>query len=99
MCHAVQFPDPHWKLRNRKKRIVQPQLVEAAAQLIAPDGQVFLQSDVQEVLSWTSDCAANLIAMKMGHCSEHDSDSGSAAVTKAKSCLVCPDPFCTEACA
>lgn len=48
----VQFPDPHWKLRNRKKRIVQPQLVAAVAQLIAPGGQVFLQSDVQEVHLW-----------------------------------------------
>lgn len=48
----MQFPDPHWKLRNRKKRIVQPQLVAAVAQLIAPGGQVFLQSDVQEVHLW-----------------------------------------------
>ncbi len=45
----VQFPDPHWKMRNRKKRIVQPQLVEGAAKLLAAGGQVFLQSDVQEV--------------------------------------------------
>ena len=45
----MQFPDPHWKLRNRKRRIVQPQLVQQVAQLIAPGGQVFLQSDVQEV--------------------------------------------------
>ena len=36
-------------MRNRKKRIVQPQLVEAVARLLAPGGQVFLQSDVQEV--------------------------------------------------
>ncbi len=47
--HLVQFPDPHWKMRNRKKRIVQPQLVEAVAKLLAADGRVFLQSDVQEV--------------------------------------------------
>ena len=46
---CMQFPDPHWKLRNRKKRIVQPQLVKAVANLLAPQGQVFLQSDVQEV--------------------------------------------------
>jgi len=45
----VQFPDPHWKMRNRKKRIVQPQLVEAVAKLLAAGGRVFLQSDVQEV--------------------------------------------------
>ncbi len=47
--HLVQFPDPHWKLRNRKKRIVQPQLVEGVAKLLAAGGRVFLQSDVQEV--------------------------------------------------
>lgn len=52
VCVCVQFPDPHWKLRNRKRRIVQPQLVAAVAHLIAPGGQVFLQSDVQEVRSW-----------------------------------------------
>ena len=45
----VQFPDPHWKMRNRKKRIVQPQLVEAVAKLVAGSGRVFLQSDVEEV--------------------------------------------------
>ncbi|KAL3158702.1 hypothetical protein ABBQ32_011442 [Trebouxia sp. C0010 RCD-2024] len=48
---TVQFPDPHWKLRNRKRRIVQPQLVAAVAHLIAPEGQVLLQSDVQEVVA------------------------------------------------
>ncbi len=45
----MQFPDPHWKMRNRKKRIVQPQLVEGVAKLLAAGGRVFLQSDVQEV--------------------------------------------------
>ena len=47
--YLAQFPDPHWKMRNRKKRIVQPQLVEGVAKLLAAGGQVFLQSDVQEV--------------------------------------------------
>ena len=60
---TVQFPDPHWKLRNRKKRIVQPQLVEAVAQLIAPGGQVFLQSDVQEVHLWTLSIAIYLLQL------------------------------------
>ncbi len=36
-------------MRNRKKRIVQPQLVEGVAKLLAAGGRVFLQSDVQEV--------------------------------------------------
>lgn len=48
MC--LQYPDPHWKTRYRKRRIVQPQLVQAIADMLSPDGQVFLQSDVQEVV-------------------------------------------------
>lgn len=94
VCHALQFPDPHWKLRNRKKRIVQPQLVEAVAQLIAPGGQVFLQSDVQEVHVQTSVCATNLFAGRLiTGCLKHESDLGNAAVTKAKLCLVCSAPW------
>ena len=41
-------------MRNRKKRIVQPQLVEAVAKLLAAGGRVFLQSDVQEVRPYPS---------------------------------------------
>ena len=63
----MQFPDPHWKLRNRKKRIVQPQLVEAVTQLIAPGGQVFLQSDVQEVQLQVQ-FAQNRMKLKTGSC-------------------------------
>ena len=46
---CIQFPDPHFKVRHRKRRIVQPELVRAVADLLAPGGRVFLQSDVEEV--------------------------------------------------
>lgn len=45
----LQFPDPHFKRKHRKRRVVQPQLVAALAQLMAPGGRVLLQSDVEEV--------------------------------------------------
>jgi tRNA (guanine-N7-)-methyltransferase len=45
----VQFPDPHFKRKHRKRRVVQLQLVAALAALMRPGGRVLLQSDVEEV--------------------------------------------------
>lgn len=46
---AVQFPDPHFKERHRKRRVVQAGMASAAAAALARGGRVFLQSDVLEV--------------------------------------------------
>lgn len=42
-------PDPHFKKRHRKRRVVQPPLVRAVARRLAPGGTLFAQSDVREV--------------------------------------------------
>jgi len=47
---AVQFPDPWFKKRHQKRRVVQPEVVQILADHLMPEGQVFLQSDVEEVL-------------------------------------------------
>lgn len=62
----MQFPDPHWKMRNRKKRIVQSQLVEGVAKLLAADGRVFLQSDVQEVRPRPSNAQTQTLLLLQG---------------------------------
>ena len=46
---AIQFPDPHFKKRHHKRRVVQAALVRAVAQGLEPGARVFLQSDVKEV--------------------------------------------------
>ena len=46
---AIQFPDPHFKTRHHKRRVVQSALVRAIARGLTPGARVFLQSDVQEV--------------------------------------------------
>ena len=48
-CVSIQFPDPWFKKRHQKRRVVQPELVEAIAAYLAPSGTVFLQSDVEAV--------------------------------------------------
>lgn len=46
---TVQFPDPHFKKRHRKRRIIQPRLVTAIKELLSPGARVLIQSDVLEV--------------------------------------------------
>jgi tRNA (guanine-N7-)-methyltransferase len=44
---AVQFPDPWFKKRHQKRRVVQPELVQTFADYLPSGGQVILQSDVE----------------------------------------------------
>lgn len=45
----IQFPDPWFKKKHHKRRIVKPEVVNIIAEFLRDDGQVFLQSDVEEV--------------------------------------------------
>ncbi|KAL8192216.1 hypothetical protein R6Q57_027883 [Mikania cordata] len=49
MLVSVLCPDPHFKKRHHKRRIVQKPLVDAIVDGLMPGGQVFIQSDVLEV--------------------------------------------------
>jgi tRNA (guanine-N7-)-methyltransferase len=42
----VQFPDPHFKRRHHKRRVLQPELARFLRDRVAPGGCVFLQSDI-----------------------------------------------------
>jgi tRNA (guanine-N7-)-methyltransferase len=46
---TIQFPDPWFKQSHKKRRVVQPILVNAIAQYLRDDGLIFLQSDVKEI--------------------------------------------------
>lgn len=46
---TIQFPDPWFKKRHQKRRVVQPELVEELARYVAVGGVVFIQSDIQQV--------------------------------------------------
>lgn len=46
---TIQFPDPWFKNRHAKRRIVQPELVAELAEFLVPGGIVFLQSDIEFV--------------------------------------------------
>ncbi len=46
---SIQFPDPCFKRKHQKRRVVQPLLVEEIAEFLVPRGTLFVQSDVLAV--------------------------------------------------
>lgn len=44
---TIQFPDPWFKHRHAKRRLVQPELIAELATYLAVGGVVFLQSDIE----------------------------------------------------
>jgi tRNA (guanine-N7-)-methyltransferase len=49
ILHAVtiQFPDPWFKKKHAKRRMVNQEMVETIARHIAPKGRVFVQTDIE----------------------------------------------------
>lgn len=48
---TIQFPDPWFKRKQQKRRVVQPELVEDVAAFLTPGGMLLVQSDVAAVAS------------------------------------------------
>ncbi|MGC1217891.1 MAG: tRNA (guanosine(46)-N7)-methyltransferase TrmB [Phormidesmis sp.] len=48
-CVSIQFPDPWFKKRHQKRRVVQPALVQTLAALMPVGAMVWLQSDIEAV--------------------------------------------------
>jgi tRNA (guanine-N7-)-methyltransferase len=46
---TIQFPDPWFKRKHAKRRVVKPEIVDILAAFLVAGGEVFLQSDVEEV--------------------------------------------------
>ncbi len=44
---ALHFPDPWWKKRHDKRRVIGETLLTELARLMKPRGQLFIQSDVE----------------------------------------------------
>ncbi|MEB3190747.1 MAG: tRNA (guanosine(46)-N7)-methyltransferase TrmB [Snowella sp.] len=52
---SIQFPDPWFKQRHSKRRVVQTELVTALGECLSLQGQILLQSDVELVAQEMSD--------------------------------------------
>jgi tRNA (guanine-N7-)-methyltransferase len=53
---TIQFPDPYFKKKQHKRRVVNADLVLTLARALSPSSVVFMQSDVQDVQEWMVEC-------------------------------------------
>jgi tRNA (guanine-N7-)-methyltransferase len=44
----IYFPDPWWKARHRKRRVVRAELVQAVERILKPGGRLHFWTDVEE---------------------------------------------------
>ncbi|AKF06406.1 tRNA (guanosine(46)-N7)-methyltransferase TrmB [Sandaracinus amylolyticus] len=44
----VLFPDPWWKKRHEKRKVVDETFLDHVARLLAPGGELFVESDVED---------------------------------------------------
>jgi tRNA (guanine-N7-)-methyltransferase len=45
----LNFPDPWWKSRQQKRRVVSPTLARDIYAALAPDGEVFVETDIFDI--------------------------------------------------
>ncbi|RYY75836.1 tRNA (guanosine(46)-N7)-methyltransferase TrmB [archaeon] len=48
-CVCIQFPDPHFKVKHRKRRVVNKSLVNLLARQLPAGCKVFFQTDIEEL--------------------------------------------------
>ena len=44
---TIQFPDPWFKKKHAKRRMVNVEMIDSIAQHLAPNGRVFVQTDIE----------------------------------------------------
>jgi tRNA (guanine-N7-)-methyltransferase len=54
----VYFPDPWWKARHRKRRVLSTAFLEQAGRVLAPDGRLHVWTDVEEYFRESLELAA-----------------------------------------
>ncbi len=47
---SIQFPDPWFKKRHKKRRVLQPKLLMSLSSALKPGGKLFIQSDLLDVV-------------------------------------------------
>ena len=67
---SIQFPDPWFKARHKKRRVVQPGLVSALTDHLAPGGWLWMQSDVLDVAQDMRDVARATEPERLRDCLE-----------------------------
>ena len=53
---ALQFPDPHFKTKHKKRRVIQPQVVHTLERLMPPGGEHHQPLSITSSMNWAASC-------------------------------------------
>ena len=68
----ICFPDPHFKQKNHRRRIVSAALLDEYAFFLKPGGLLYTVTDVEELGQWHDEkCSAHLLFEKVSLISHH----------------------------
>lgn len=61
----MHFPDPWWKKRHAKRRLLSDELLTELARLLRPGGELFIQTDVEERAAGFAEALAQYPAFEL----------------------------------
>jgi tRNA (guanine-N7-)-methyltransferase len=76
----VYFPDPWWKDRHRKRRVMKPEFLKNVQRVLVPGGKLHFWTDVEEYFQTTLELIATEVSLQgpldvAERCAEHDLDN------------------------
>ncbi len=67
----VHFPDPWWKKRHAKRRVLDEALLSQLARLVRPEGELFVQTDVEDRAASMREAIAQCEAFELRDCASN----------------------------
>lgn len=68
----INFPDPWWKKRHHKRRLVDESFAQDLARLLVPGGRVWVKSDVPDIAGEIDQALASVASLEGPHPFEED---------------------------
>jgi tRNA (guanine-N7-)-methyltransferase len=81
----ICFPDPHFKAKNHRRRIISPVLLSEYAYLLQPKGRLYTITDVEELYQWhVAKCDAHPLFRRIDTTIEgfYENDAATVAMTE-----------------
>jgi tRNA (guanine-N7-)-methyltransferase len=81
----ICFPDPHFKAKNHRRRIISPVLLSEYAYLLPPKGRLYTITDVEELYQWhVAKCDAHPLFRRIDTAIEgfYENDAATVAMTE-----------------
>ncbi|HUU02628.1 MAG TPA: methyltransferase domain-containing protein [Myxococcota bacterium] len=95
---TIHHPDPWWKKRHRKRRLIQPAMIEQLASFLVEGGWIYLQTDVPDLAAEIRALFSNSESFdEIDALQVHDEWMGCLRSHREKKCIELGIPFTSMA--